>query len=89
MTDEQKKQEPILRVEHLSLRINGEDILSNISFSVTVGEALVIIGPNGAGKTMLLRALLGLAPFSGTVRWREKIKIGYVPQRLAIDRSVP
>jgi zinc transport system ATP-binding protein len=48
-----------------------------------------VIGPNGAGKTILFRALLGIIPFSGIVRWREGIKIGYVPQKMDFDRQIP
>jgi zinc transport system ATP-binding protein len=48
-----------------------------------------MIGPNGAGKTVLFRALLGLLPYTGTVWWRPGTKIGYVPQRFSMDRSVP
>ena len=79
----------ILDVKNLSVTLDKEEILRDISFSVSPGEALVVIGPNGAGKTVLFRALLGLLPFKGTVRWQEGVKIGYVPQKFAIDRTLP
>lgn len=63
--------------------------IKDLSFQVAKGDSLAIIGPNGAGKTVLFRALLGLVPYSGVIRWGSKVKIGYVPQRLTIDKSMP
>lgn len=80
---------PLLSVTHLSVTIDQERILDDVTFSVGKGEALVVIGPNGAGKTMLFRALLGLVPYAGIVAWRPGIHIGYVPQRFVVDRSMP
>jgi zinc transport system ATP-binding protein len=79
----------ILTVENLSVALDGLPTLSNVSFSVQQGEALAVIGPNGAGKTVLFRALLGLIPFDGVVRWRTGARIGYVPQRFTVERSTP
>ena len=79
----------ILEVKNLSVTLDGEELLKELSFEVGRGEALAIIGPNGAGKTVLFRALLGLVPFSGSIQWKEGIKIGYVPQKLYVERSFP
>ncbi|QQG44939.1 MAG: metal ABC transporter ATP-binding protein [Candidatus Sungiibacteriota bacterium] len=79
----------ILEVKNLSVTLDSEEILRDISFSVKKGEALAIIGPNGAGKTVLFRALLGLVPYKGEIRWQNNIQIGYVPQKFFIDRSTP
>jgi zinc transport system ATP-binding protein len=79
----------ILTVEGLSVTLDGIQILKNVSFTVKRGEALAVIGPNGAGKTVLFRALLGLVPHEGLVRWLPDTRIGYVPQRFSIERSAP
>ena len=79
------KIEPILEVKDLSVEINGQHILENIHFTLGRGEMLAVIGPNGSGKSTLLKALLGLVPYTGTVTWRKKDKIGYVPQRINIE----
>lgn len=72
----------ILRVSNLSVRSKNVNILENINFEVRKGDILAIVGPNGAGKTTLIRAIMGIIPYSGTVHWKEGIRIGYVPQSL-------
>lgn len=79
----------ILEVAHLSVRFEDVQPLDDLSFSVARGASLAIIGPNGAGKTVLFRAIIGAIPFSGAVRWAEDVRIGYVPQKLDLDRDVP
>ncbi len=79
----------ILEVRDLAVVLDGESIISQVSFDVGRGEMLVIIGPNGAGKTVLFRALLGLVAHKGMIKWREGVRIGYIPQKLHLDRTVP
>ena len=80
---------PILKVKDLKVIINQQVILDDVNFELGNNETLAIIGPNGAGKTTLFRALLGLVPYTGRVEWARGIKIGYVPQKLAIDANLP
>jgi zinc transport system ATP-binding protein len=80
----------ILSVSNLSVELDGKLVLENLSFDLKDQETLVILGPNGAGKTVLLRSLLGLLPHrSGTVAWRRDVRIGYVPQRIPLNRELP
>lgn len=61
--------QPVLAVEHLSLRIGGARILEDVTLSVAEGEMLGVIGPNGAGKTTLFNLVSGvIAPTSGAIR---------------------
>ena len=75
----------ILHVSGLNVRLQNQTILDNITFSVKKGTTLAILGPNGAGKSVLFRALLNLLPHSGTIDWAEKVRIGYVPQNVAVS----
>ncbi|EID26119.1 MULTISPECIES: ABC transporter ATP-binding protein [Streptococcus] len=49
----------VIKVEKLSKKIQGKEILRNISFEINDGECVALIGPNGAGKTTLIDCLLG------------------------------
>lgn len=79
----------ILEVKNLNVSFDKEKIIENLSFSLKTGENLVILGPNGAGKTVLLKTLLGIYPFSGEIKWKENVKIGYVPQKFFLEKTVP
>lgn len=81
--------EIVLDVKNLSVTLDGESILRNISFSIKKGEAMAIIGPNGAGKTVLFRALLNLLPYDGSINWQQGVRIGYVPQKFLTDKTIP
>ena len=78
-----------LEVERLSVRFGRAEILRGLSFTVPEGSALAVIGPNGAGKTVLFRALIDSVPHKGAVRWATGTRIGYVPQKLDIERDLP
>ncbi|MDR1993247.1 MAG: metal ABC transporter ATP-binding protein [Nitrososphaerota archaeon] len=75
---------PILKVTNLTVKLQNQTLLNNLTFNVNKGTTLAILGPNGAGKTVLFRALLNLLPHTGTIEWLEKTKIGYVPQYVTI-----
>lgn len=79
----------LLNVRDLDVAFDGFSVIENLSFEVEKGETLAIVGPNGSGKTTLFRALLGVIPFTGRIEWDKNIRIGYVPQRLDIDRQLP
>jgi zinc transport system ATP-binding protein len=81
--------ENALEVDRLSVRFGTVEILTNLSFSVAKGSSLAVIGPNGAGKTVLFQALIGSIPSAGTIRWMPDVRIGYVPQKLDLERDIP
>jgi len=65
-------------------------VLSHISLDLKPGRILTLLGPNGAGKSTLVRVVLGLIkPTSGTITTAEKLTIGYVPQKLHLDATLP
>ncbi len=80
----------LIAAEGLSVRLGQADVLTGITLSIRPAEIVTILGPNGSGKSTLLRALLGiLPPSSGRVLRQAGLRVGYVPQRLTIDRSLP
>lgn len=78
-----------LDVQHLSVVFGATPVLSDVSFEVRRGTTLAILGPNGSGKTVLFKALIGAIPFEGAVRWADGTRVGYVPQKLDLERDVP
>ena len=78
-----------LEVEHLTVALDRRVILQDLSFRVATAAWVAVIGPNGAGKTVLFRTLIGALPFTGTIRWAPGTRMGYVPQKLDIERSLP
>ncbi len=88
--------EDLLRLDGVSVRLGGREILRDVSFGIRPGQFTGLIGPNGAGKTTLIRVILGLQPVtSGSVlidgrpRSAREESIGYVPQKLAIEPDMP
>ena len=81
----------LLEVRDLSLTLGGNKILSDVNLDVKHGHIHALIGPNGAGKTTLIRSIMGGMPHKGTVRFlfSDNGRIGYVPQLLEFDHSVP
>lgn len=78
-----------IEVERLSVRFGDSIVLDEISFVVPRNTSLAVIGPNGAGKTVLFKALIGALPHEGTISWAEGTRLGYVPQKLDLERDLP
>jgi zinc transport system ATP-binding protein len=79
----------ILEVKNLNVRLEEDLIIEDLSFDVERTSFLTIIGPNGSGKTTLFRVLIGVLPHIGEIRWAPDAVIGYVPQKLDLERNVP
>jgi zinc transport system ATP-binding protein len=80
----------LIETRRLCLRQAGNLVLQNVDFSIDRGEIVTIVGPNGSGKSSLLRALIGALPIAaGEVIRAPGLRIGYVPQKLHIDTTLP
>ena len=81
----------LLRTDGLGVFRDGRWLVRGVDMSVRRGEIVTLVGPNGSGKTTTVRAALGLLkPDEGSVRRpAADCRVGYVPQKLAIDRSLP
>lgn len=81
---------PLLLLDSICLVRNGRHILQDVNCHIDPGEIISLIGPNGAGKTSLLKVALGLLKAdSGEVVRNADLRIGYMPQKLTVDRTFP
>ncbi|MBD3667763.1 MAG: zinc ABC transporter ATP-binding protein ZnuC [Parvibaculaceae bacterium] len=82
--------QPLLELRSVSVRLGGREVVSHVGLAIGPAEIVTLIGPNGAGKTTLARTMLGiLKPSAGTVVKRDGLRIGYVPQRISLEPTLP
>ncbi len=80
----------LLTVSNLSVEMAGNTILHDVHLQIDRGEVVTIVGPNGSGKSTLLRSIVGaLRPSTGTIKRSPELSIGYVPQHLRLDPTLP
>lgn len=85
-----------IKVHHMGVTLGEQVILEDVNMHIHCGTITAIIGKNGAGKSTLIRALLDDIPHEGQIDFRDtengeikKLKIGYVPQKLNIEKGTP
>lgn len=80
----------LISANKISVFRDGRRVLDSVDLSIDRGEIVTIVGPNGSGKSTLVESLVGsLQPDSGVVTRSKGLRIGYVPQKLQIDASMP
>ncbi|VFP82034.1 zinc ABC transporter ATP-binding protein ZnuC [Candidatus Erwinia haradaeae] len=80
----------LIKLTKISVNFGLNPVLTNISLQIEPGKILTLLGPNGAGKSTLVRVVLGLiTPNSGIVERNKKLCIGYVPQKIFLDLTLP
>lgn len=80
----------LIEARNLNIKIGQKMILQSINLTIEQGQIITVIGPNGSGKSTLLKALIGaLPPTQGGIVRSPNLSIGYVPQRLHIDETLP
>ncbi len=80
----------LIETRAMRLEQAGKTVLRDVDFTIARGEIVTIVGPNGSGKSTFLKALIGaLGPASGTITRAPHLRIGYVPQSLHIDPTLP
>jgi len=80
----------LIKAEDINIQFGDRQVLQNVSLTIKQGQVLTLIGPNGAGKTTLVRIVLGLLkPQSGRIQKPKNLRIGYMPQKLHIEPTMP
>lgn len=81
---------PLIEARGLGFARGGQTILREVNFQIRRGEIVTVVGPNGSGKSTFLRLLVGAEhPDTGALARAPGLRIGYVPQRLAVDHTMP
>ncbi|WP_392565781.1 zinc ABC transporter ATP-binding protein ZnuC [Utexia brackfieldae] len=80
----------LVSLNHVSVEYNRHQVLSEVSLTLKSAEIMTLIGPNGAGKSTLVNVVLGLLkPSRGTVTRAKDLTIGYVPQKIFLNPTLP
>ena len=84
------KGERLVSLDNVGVLRNGRWLVRGVEFSVSRGEIVTLIGPNGSGKSTSAKAAIGVfKPDEGRVERLAGLKVGYVPQKLSIDWTLP
>lgn len=80
----------LIELKAVSVTLGGSTVIDRVSLRIRRGDILTLIGPNGAGKTTLIKAILGITPVAaGQLIRPAALRIGYVPQRLQLQPTLP
>lgn len=80
----------LIRAQGVGVIRNGRHLLKNADLTLESGKIVTLIGPNGAGKTTSVRSVLGLIKIDeGKIKRAPELRIGYMPQKLHLDASLP
>jgi len=80
----------IVKLDNAGVSRAGKWMVRGVSFSVARGEIVTLVGPNGSGKSTTAKLALGIIkPDEGLVEKPANLCVGYVPQKLTIDETLP
>lgn len=80
----------LIELQDICVDFEQRRVLDNIRLTLTKGNITTLIGPNGAGKSTLVKVILGLQSLSsGKIIRQSGIRIGYVPQKLKLNDTLP
>ena len=81
---------PLISLNNVAVEVNNQNILYDISLTISPSQIITLLGPNGAGKSTLVKVILGLiANTSGTIKRAPNLTIGYVPQSINLNPILP
>lgn len=82
--------EALVKLDSVSVEFDGRAVVDKVTLSLQRGDIITVIGPNGAGKTTLIKTVLGIQkPTRGQLAMAANLVIGYVPQRLTLEPTLP
>lgn len=87
--------EPIITIKNLSVRYDKITALEHVNLNIYNDDFIGIIGPNGGGKSTLVKAIMGVVEYSGSIEYgttllrNKKPHIGYLPQISSFDKAFP
>ena len=87
--------QPIITIRDLSVTYDTVRALEHVDLDIYADDFLGIIGPNGGGKSTLVKAIMGVVPYSGKIDFDASIMrhgkphIGYLPQVSSFDKVFP
>ncbi|MBR2367337.1 MAG: metal ABC transporter ATP-binding protein [Alistipes sp.] len=87
--------ESIISIRNLGVRYDNTVALEHVNLDIYADDFVGIIGPNGGGKSSLVKAIMGITAYSGSIAYDKSIcrgskpHIGYLPQITSFDKSFP
>lgn len=80
----------LVKFDGVEFSLQDKLVVHDVSFTVEPGIFLTIVGPNGSGKTTILKLIIGAyKPTKGTIFRDTDLRIGYVPQKLNVNDTIP
>ena len=84
------QKEPLIALAGVGVERGGQWLVRGVDLSIARGEIVTLIGPNGSGKSTTAKVATGvLQPTNGTITRKDGLTIGYVPQKLTVDWTLP
>jgi zinc transport system ATP-binding protein len=88
--DARRSRDILISLENVAVRSGTRTLISGMDLTIARGEIVTLIGPNGSGKSTTAKVVTGVVrPSSGRVTRKSGLTIGYVPQKLTIDWTLP
>src|SRR5215217_5344381 len=88
--DMRAKGETLITLTNAGVKSGGRVLVEGVDLTIARGEIVTLIGPNGSGKSTTAKMATGvLKPSTGSVVRKPGLRIGYVPQKLSIDWTLP
>ncbi|MEZ5530641.1 MAG: zinc ABC transporter ATP-binding protein ZnuC [Porticoccaceae bacterium] len=82
--------QPLVQLTDISKSFRGNQVLSRVNLAIQPGQIITLIGPNGAGKSTLVKIVLGLLKAdTGEINHADNLHIGYMPQKMQLDPTLP